>query len=456
MKLFAVFCLILVSTAFAQQVGTQQAENHPQITIQQCKTKGNCQTQSRSIVLDSNWRWTHKTGGYTNCYTGNEWDTSICPDPQTCAENCAIDGADYEGVYGVTASGNSVSLKLVTVGQYDTNIGSRLYLLEDEEHYQIFKLKNAEFTFDVDVSNLPCGLNGALYFVEMDADGGTSKYPSNKAGAKYGTGYCDAQCPHDLKWINGEANVLDWKPSSNNKNTGTGKYGTCCTEMDIWESNSMSTAYTPHVCTVQGQYRCSSPTECGDLGPDRYLGVCDKDGCDYNSYRVGNKTFFGKGMNVDSSQKITVVTQFITSDGTDSGDLVDIKRFYVQNGVTIPNSYVTYSNVSKTNSVTDKFCQEIKSFFGDNPDFNKKGGLKTMGQALDRGMVLVMSLWDDYYAYMLWLDSNYPVDKPATQPGIARGSCPTSSGRPHDVESQYPNANVVYSNIKYGPIGSTF
>ena len=37
-----------------------------------------------------------------------------------------------------------------------------------------------EFTFDVDVSQLPCGLNGALYFVEMDEDGGASKYPTNK------------------------------------------------------------------------------------------------------------------------------------------------------------------------------------------------------------------------------------------------------------------------------------
>ena len=51
-----------------------------------------------------------------------------------------------------------------------------------------------------------CGLNGALYFVAMDADGGYSKYPT--AGAKYGTGYCDAQCPHDLKWINGETYEL--------------------------------------------------------------------------------------------------------------------------------------------------------------------------------------------------------------------------------------------------------
>lgn len=38
--------------------------------------------------------------------------------------------------------------------------------------YQSFNLINQEFTFDVDVSQLPCGLNGALYFSQMDADGG--------------------------------------------------------------------------------------------------------------------------------------------------------------------------------------------------------------------------------------------------------------------------------------------
>jgi cellulose 1,4-beta-cellobiosidase len=91
----------------------------------------------------------------------------------------------------------------VTEGE-NTNIGSRVYLMADETHYQMFNLKNQEFTFDVDMSNLPCGLNGALYFVEMDEDGGMSKFPNNKAGAKYGTGYCDTQCPHDIKFINGE------------------------------------------------------------------------------------------------------------------------------------------------------------------------------------------------------------------------------------------------------------
>ena len=44
--------------------------------------------------------------------------------------------------------------------------------MSDHDHYQLFKPKNKEITFDVDVSHLPCGVNGALYFVEMAADGG--------------------------------------------------------------------------------------------------------------------------------------------------------------------------------------------------------------------------------------------------------------------------------------------
>ena len=55
---------------------------------------------------------------------------------------------------------------------------------------------------------------------------------------------------------------------------------------------------------------------------------------------------------------------------------------------------------------------------------------------------------------MLWLDSVYPPEK-AGQPGAARGSCPTDSGVPSEVEAQFPNAKVIYSNIRFGPVGST-
>lgn len=146
-----------------------------------------CTTKNGEITLDSNWRWTHTTSGYTNCYTGNAWDSSLCPDGATCAKNCAIDGADYSGTYGISTSGNSLTLKFVTKGQFSTNVGSRTYLMESASKYQMFNVIGKEFTFDVDVSKLPCGLNGALYFVEMAADGGMGK-GNNAAGAKYGTG----------------------------------------------------------------------------------------------------------------------------------------------------------------------------------------------------------------------------------------------------------------------------
>ena len=78
-----------------------------------------------------------------------------------------------------------------------------------------------------------------------------------------------------------------------------------------------------------------------------------------------------------------------------------------------------------------------------------------MGESLDRGMVLVMSIWDDHEANMLWLDSQYPLDKSASNPGVTRGPCSRDSGKPQDVESKDANSSVKYFNVKVGPIGST-
>lgn len=117
MMLRTIVFAIGACTTVAQQVGTNQAENHPPLTTYECSSGGSCAPDaSTSLTLDANWRWTHKVGSSTNCYTGDEWDTGICPDPVTCAANCALDGADYPGIYGVRATGDSVSFKLVTVG----------------------------------------------------------------------------------------------------------------------------------------------------------------------------------------------------------------------------------------------------------------------------------------------------------------------------------------------------
>ena len=171
---------------------------------------------------------------------------------------------------------------------------------------------------------------------------------------------------------------------------------------------------------------------------------------------MGNTTFLGEGMTIDTTQTITVVTQFITSDNTTSGDLSEIRRIYVQNGKVIQNSFSTYSGLTQYNSISDDFCTAQKQVFGDTDDFATKGGIAQMGSAFEAGMVLVLSLWDDYAVNMLWLDSDYPTTSSPTSPGVARGPCPTDSGVPTTVESQDASAYVTYSNLKFGTLGSTF
>merc|ERR1712232_621545 len=75
------------------------------------------------------------------------------------------------------------------------------------------------------------------------------------------------------------------------------------------------------------------------------------------------------------------------------------------------------------------------------------------GRALGRGMVLVMSIWDDTASNMLWLDSIYPPT--ATGPGAVRGPCDPSSGEPGATRAKYPDSLVKYMNVKVGTIGST-
>merc|ERR1719334_1350909 len=43
---------------------------------------------------------------------------------------------------------------------------------------------------------------------------------------------------------------------------------------------------------------------------------------------------------------------------------------------------------------------------------------------MDRGHVLVMSMWDDHDANMLWLDSDYPLDKDPWAPPMTLEQLP--------------------------------
>ncbi|KAG9193681.1 hypothetical protein G6011_03716 [Alternaria panax] len=111
----------------------------------------------------------------------------------------------------------------------------------------------------------------------------------------------------------------------------------------------------------------------------------------------------------------------------------------------------------KSNSIIQEWCNNQKEIFQEEIyPFNEFGGMASMSRDMNLGMVIVMSLWDDHHANMLWLDSNYPTGQDPEKPGIARGECDIPSGVPVDIESTNPNAQVVFSNIKFGPIRSIF
>ena len=464
-RMIALLALLYPSLIASQQAGYMEQEENPTITLKECTHAGGCISSQAKVTLDANWRWIHHQSGYENCYTGNTWSSKHCSDPVNCARDCVLEGvtADkYKNTYGVEQINNGIKLNFVTEHEYGVNVGSRLYVMDGEDKYKLFYLKNREFTLDINVSGIECGINGAVYFSEMDEYGGKG-LGQNNAGAKYGTGYCDAQCPHDIKFISGEANVIDWIPNPDDLsgNMGIGKYGTCCAEMDIWEANSMATAYTPHPCDLgetNAQLKCEG-TACGDNDKgQRYDGVCDKDGCDINPYRMGNPNFYGRGpeYEVNTEEKMTVVTQFLTTDGTDEGDLSEIRRFYVQNGNIIGSPSSTILGPNNSDSITDDFCAAKKDLFGDVNDFQEKGGNVNMGKSLDRGQVLALSLWDDVAVNMLWLDSAYPLDKPATDPGVKRGDCPGGIGStPTYLRANFPDSYVTFQNVAIGEIGST-
>lgn len=274
------------------------------------------------------------------------------------------------------------------------NASPRLYLLGDDGNYEMLQLLGKELTFTVDLSTLPCGENGALYLGEMDKTGGRN--PFNTGGAEYGSGYCDAQCP-----------VQNWK----NGTLNTDRSGYCCNEMDILEANSRANSFTPHPCDSED---------------------CDHAGCGLNPYAKGNQGYWGPGGTVDTSKPFTVITQFNTDDGTTTGTLTSISRRYIQNGKLVASSS------EAGDVITAEGCD------AESASSAQFGGLKTMGEALGRGMVLTFAIWNDAGQFMNWLDAG------------KNGPCSETEGDPALLIKNHPDAHVIFSKIRWGDIGSTF
>jgi hypothetical protein len=330
------------------------SETHPPFTWQTC-TKAGCSPSTTSLVADADYRGTP---------TGD---------------------IDYSGALGVTTTGGTLVQRLVTISGGNKNVGSRLYLLDATgTKYQLFKLIGKELSYDVNLAQIPCGVNAAVYTIEMPASG-------EGAGAAYGTGYCDG-------------NYV--------KSKGSTKAG--CAEFDIQEANNQAMVFTTHPCATLGQF--SVP------------GQCSTDGCGFNAYRYGGKTFWGQTVN--PKQKMTIVTQFV---GT--GTLTEIRRLYIQGGVKIPNPKLLVYNTAQYDSITDAFCRTA----GHSVD--GWHSIAQMGRSFANGHVLCFSLWDSND--MGWLDAG------------EYGPCVGSQSK-EVIEAQNPGMTVTYSNLKFGDIDTTY
>lgn len=153
-----------------------------------------------ALVTDALSRNLHAKGDLSVSCDIVPLNATLCPDAATCAQNCVLEGADYAKL-GVQTNGTTLNMRMyVYNGTAYEKASPRLYLLaEDEQNYELLQLNNQELTYDVDMSQLGCGMNAAVYFSEMDASG--SRSDLNPAGAAYGTGYCDAQVRLLLQYV---------------------------------------------------------------------------------------------------------------------------------------------------------------------------------------------------------------------------------------------------------------
>ena len=214
--------------------------------------------------------------------------------------------------------------------------------------------------------------------------------------------------------------------------------------MDIWEANSQATVFTPHTCSGVGSFLCAGD-DCKRTAAGS--GVCDKNGCGINTYGLGNPSFYGPGLAVDTSRPFTVVTQFLTDDGTTSGTLTEIKRLYVQGGKVIPNTAeTTNANVRNIPGGYDGALSQDYCVARNTSDFLRLGGMQGMGQSLARGMVLIFSIWNSPGDFMKWLDGDEGRN----------GPCNATAGDPAGIVAANPDVSVTFSNIRWGDIGSTF
>jgi cellulose 1,4-beta-cellobiosidase len=186
-----------------------------------------------------------------------------------------------------------------------------------------------------------------------------------------------------------QANSVGWEPSDNDVNAGSGNYGSCCPEMDLWEANFnaavsksqfflrrlskrfngrlthrihallMAKLAVPAqtVETMQAVNATTASVIRMDVISTRIAWVIQNSWARVrvwtpkeNSPLLRSEFFAAFYILWSSNER---VSRFITDNGTENGQLSEIRRLYVQDGKLIQNSASKVDGVTG-NSISDR------------------------------------------------------------------------------------------------------
>lgn len=361
-----------------------------------------------------------------------------------------------------------------TAGQ-DPNCG--FYQLAKNDGFAQFQLLNKRLEFDIDLSMAGCCCDLSLYFVGMpgvykDNDGNLMPYDG-----PVGDFYCDANAWSSICGTDAKKDTFPSPPPGGI--TGGAADYVVCPELDIIEANKSGIHITPHACTMleSGDYigqgaagMYMEGTEfnvdaVGDTGLPSKVTVnnqdyanCDKTYgdklCDTDGKAIGNAgtgvgtliplDTYGRGKSLDTTKPFHFAIEFkqTTSNGDDS---VEITVKLSQGGKLIYSNSSVYLN-------------------GDN-----KWGQKMLA-AIKKGMVMVISYWQDKTNTTAWLDggnpnkctkfstqtsctSNCSGDCPYNkQNGCENINCPIQSDCPSTTQCESCGDGASFSNITFTDI----
>jgi len=197
----------------------------------------------------------------------------------------SINVKGYGEVYICSNTPNNVAMQ---GNGFQLHGGGRVYFCKgvsndfsDPFMYWDTNLANNHFAYTIDVSNVPCKCNAAMYWVNMPGYEGT-----NPTAGPGGDWYCDANFVND-----------NW-----------------CPEYDTFEGNAETMNVAIHTC---------------DYVPPNDYSNCDRAGCGTNAC-VGIGGQYGRGRHIDTTQPYLVSHAQIMS----GEKLQTSNHYFAQNGKT--------------------------------------------------------------------------------------------------------------------------